>query len=250
MEQNKTTNPVFRSVQTSAEKTQTYTSTYTGVITKTGILILVAVLSAIFASSLIKEGNFDQVLTLLIISTIVTLISVFIALLVPRVVMPFSILYSLGEGFMLGTLTVLLELAYPGSYIGLTAIVGTVSIFIVMLALYSFKIFRATSKFKKIMYGVLGGILFFSLVSFIISLINPNFGGFFANSPGLAIGVSVFLIIYGAFMLILDFDRAQQIVESGADKRYEWTVALGLMITIVWIYVEILRLAAILASRD
>jgi uncharacterized YccA/Bax inhibitor family protein len=71
----------------------------------------------------------------------------------------------------------------------------------------------------------------------------------FGNSYGLAIGISVFLIIYGALMLTLDFDRAEAIVSSGADKKYEWMVALGLMVTIVWLYIEILRLIMIVASK-
>jgi len=128
------------------------------------------------------------------------------------------------------------------------AIIATTAIFFVMLFLYSSRIIRVTTRFRKIMYAVLFGILFFFIGFGLMSLF-VDMNAIFGNSYGLAIGISVFLIVYGALMLTLDFDRAEAIVSSGADKKYEWMVALGLMVTIVWLYIEILRLIMIVASK-
>ena len=72
----------------------------------------------------------------------------------------------------------------------------------------------------------------------------------FANNSGLVLLMSAFILLYGAFMLVLDFEQVNVIVANGFDKRYEWTAALGLMVTIVWIYIEVLRLLAIISNRD
>jgi uncharacterized YccA/Bax inhibitor family protein len=133
----------------------------------------------------------------------------------------------------------------PGA--GITAIIGTATIFFVMLFLYSSRTIRVTSRFRRIMFSILISILLVFITTFIINLINPGIFG--DASIGLLVGISIFLIIFGALMLALDFDRAESIVESGADKRYEWVVAIGLMVTLVWIYMEILRLILILSSR-
>ena len=73
--------------------------------------------------------------------------------------------------------------------------------------------------------------------------------GFLFIQGGIGLVVSGALVLFGALMLTLDFDRAEMIVEGGADRAYEWTVAVGLMVTIIWIYVELLRFLAILNSR-
>ena len=70
------------------------------------------------------------------------------------------------------------------------------------------------------------------------------------NNTGILLLVSGFILIYGAFMLALDFENINIMVANGFDKKYEWTASLGLMVTIVWIYVEVLRLLAIIASRS
>jgi uncharacterized YccA/Bax inhibitor family protein len=70
------------------------------------------------------------------------------------------------------------------------------------------------------------------------------------NNTGLVLLISGFVLIYGAFMLAMDFEQVNVIVSNGFDKRYEWMAALGLMVTLIWIYIEVLRLLAILASRS
>jgi len=137
----------------------------------------------------------------------------------------------------------LINTFYPG--VAVAAVIGTASIFTVMLFLYSSRTIRVTSRFRKIMYSVLLAFLVFFIVFGLLGL----FGSGVSISEPMALGITGILIIFGALMLTLDFDRAEMIVESGADKSYEWVVAVGLMVTIVWIYIELLRFLAILASR-
>lgn len=242
----KSSNPVFRTIDES--QVSSNTASFLGITAKTGILLLTAVLATVGANLLISNEMYDSLFIILGTSGIVAFIAVMLGIFIPRLTAPFSILYSAAQGFTLGTLTLILDQVMPG--IGIMAVTATLTIFGIMLALYSTKTLRATNKFRKFMYGTILGIFAFTLISLIVTLINPNIFNFM-NNPTVAILVSVFLIAYGAFMLILDFDRAQQIVESGADKRYEWTAALGLMVTIVWIYIEVLRLLTILlANRE
>jgi uncharacterized YccA/Bax inhibitor family protein len=185
-------------------------------------------------------------MSLLVGSVIVALIAVLIATFVPSLAMPMSIVYAAAEGVLLAMITLVAHTFVPGA--PYAAIIATTAIFFVMLFLYSSRIIRVTTRFRKIMYAVLFGILFFFIGFGIMSLF-VDMNVIFGNSYELAIGISVFLIIYGALMLTLDFDRAEAIVSRGADKKYEWMVALGLMVTIVWLYIEILRLIMIVASK-
>ena len=102
------------------------------------------------------------------------------------------------------------------------------------------------------MTGVGLTILIISLVYFISSLINPTNALIVAleNNPALLLLISGLVLLYGACMLILDFEQVKSMVYGGFDKRYEWMASLGLMITIIWIYVEVLRIVAIFANRD
>lgn len=237
----KSTNPVFSSIERSQTYTSAETASYQGITLKTASLILLAVLSGFFTVYYLPVESW---MSLLIPALIVAMIAVFVSAFVPRLAMPFGIVYALAEGVVLGVLTVVVNIFVPGA--GYTAAIGTATIFVVMLFLYTSRTIRVTSRFRTIMLGILISLLFFFIVFGILGLTTQLFAG--ANY-GILIGVSLFLIIFGALMLALDFDRAETIVTSGADKRYEWVVAIGLMVTIVWIYIEILRLLLILAAR-
>ena len=243
MRKMESSNPIFRKVSNAESYSSANTASFAGVTLKTGILLLMAVVAAIFANSLIQSNQMDTLVTILSVSGIVVFVSVLIGTLIPRVVVPFALLYAAAEGFVLGTLTIFMEMMFPENQIALTAILATGTIFGVMLLLYSLKVVRATPMFTKIMFGAMMGILIFSILSFFIAPLRELYTQ--------NILVAALFIAFGAFMLVLDFDRAQSIVESGADKKYEWTVSLGLMVTIVWIYVQILRfLLIILSNKD
>lgn len=246
----RSSNPVFSSIEKTAYYDETSrVATYGGIVSKTAILLISAVLTGYLFIYSITIGaiSIELILPLIFVSLIVALISVIVASRSIRLAAPFAFIYAVAEGMILGLITVLFNDAYPG--VALAAIVGTISIFGVMLFLYSSRTIRVTPRFRRIMYTILFGILAFVVINLILRLFGVNL---FYNEDGfsiLALGISGFLIIYGALLLTLDFDRAEMIVSGGMDKRAEWMVALGLMVTLIWIYVELLRFLAILANR-
>jgi uncharacterized YccA/Bax inhibitor family protein len=238
----RSSNPVFANIERSVSYSSAEAASYRGITLKTFILLGIAVLTGFYAITSLPAETF---MSLLVGSMIVAIIAVLIATFVPSLAMPMSIVYAAAEGVLLAMITLVAHTFVPGA--PYAAIIATTAIFFVMLFLYSSRIIRVTTRFRKIMYAVLFGILFFFIGFGLMSLF-VDMNAIFGNSYGLAIGISVFLIVYGALMLTLDFDRAEVIVSSGADKKYEWMVALGLMVTIVWLYIEILRLIMIVAS--
>ena len=240
----RSSNPVLRSVESSRTFEGVEAASYTGITMKTLLLLGLAVLSGFFVISQMLGSNIESVIPLLIPAMIIALVSVLVASFVPRLAMPFSMAYALATGVNLGFITLIVEVFVPGAAI--MAVIGTATVFTVMLFLYTSRTIRVTSMFRRIMISSLFSIL---IMFVIFTILNMTTDIFLAANPTIAIGISAFLIIFGGLMLTLDFDRAEAIVESGADKRYEWIVAMGLMITLVWIYYEILRLVLILASR-
>lgn len=240
-------NPILNNMERANVYTDTNSASYLGIGIKTGVLFLATVLSGVFAWFLLANQNIEAVWAILSVSGIVAFISVMIASFIPRVAMPFSILYGLAQGFTLGTLTYIVETVYDGQGFSMTAFAITLIIFGVMLALYSSRTLRVTSTFRKIMFVGIISILLLSIVSIIV----PSIGNLFVTNTPLAILLSLILIIYGAFMLVLNFNQAEIIVSNGLDNRFEWSVSLGLMISLIWIYIEVLRLLIIFfANRD
>lgn len=240
----RTTNPVFRSIEKSYAYTSVESATYGGIITKTVFLLGIAAITGFLAISYVP---FDLLVSILIFATLIALFSVLIASRNPKLAMPLSIVYSVSEGLLLGVITALFEAMIPG--VALTAVLATGVIFLVMLFLYSSRTIRVTNRFRKIMYGALLGFLVFFILFGILSLFG---GALFVNimaNVQISLLVGAVMIIFGALMLTLDFDRAESIVEGGADKSYEWVVSLGMMVTIVWIYIEMLRFVFILTAN-
>lgn len=241
---NQTSNPVFRSI----EKDQSYagerTASYVGIGIKIGLMFLLALVGGIFAYNLLVTGQEDRLIPLIGIAGIAGFVSVLIGTLSTRLAAPFALLYAASQGVVIGTLTILIDSMIPGA--AMTAAVATVVIFGVMLLLYSVRAIRVTPKFRKMMFAIILSILVFSILSIFI----PGISMMFTGNPLVALLISGFFIIYGAFMLTLDFDRAEMLVSTGADKKYEWSIAIGLMVTVVWIYVEILRFIVILTSMS
>lgn len=233
----RTSNPVFKTIERSQAYAGEGTATYQGIVAKTAFLLLTAVISGYLA---ITYVGLADLVPILITALIVAFIAVIIAVRSVRFASAFGIVYALSIGIVLGVMTTFINSLVPG--VALAAVIATATIFTVMLFLYSSRIIRVTTKFKKIMFGIFGAIILFVIISLIMSLFtNITF------STPVSLGISGLMIVFGAIMLAFDFDRAESIVESGADKRYEWMIAVGLMVTLVWIYIELLRFMALIA---
>ncbi len=154
---------------------------------------------------------------------------------------PLVLLYSAVEGVFLGGLTGILERVPNFEGIGFQAIVGTMGVFLGMLVVYKTGAVRVTPRFTKWLMGALIGVFVLMLVNLLFSFFTTGGLGLRDGSP-LAYIFSIVCIGVAAFSLLLDFDQAERAIRGGAPARFAWYIAFGLMVTLVWLYLEILRL--------
>ena len=156
--------------------------------------------------------------------------------------------YALAQGFFVGALSKMYETYYDG--IVVQAAGATIGVFAVMLVLYRTNIIRVTDRFRRIVIGATLGVAVFYGVSLLIRLIaGPDAVSFLTSPSLLGIGFSVLVAGLAAMNLALDFDFIERGSQQGLDKNFEWFAAVGLLVTIVWLYLEILRLLAKLRER-
>lgn len=154
-------------------------------------------------------------------------------------------IYAFMEGFFIGPLTLFFELMYPG--IAIQAGLATLGVIGAMLTIYSLRIIRPTPTFNKIVFSLAMSIMFVYLVN-IMFMFTPYELPFFHSSGPIGIGISVFIIVVASLMLISNFGMIEAGVRMGAPKQQEWWGAYGILITVIWLYFEMLRLLAKLRS--
>ena len=155
-------------------------------------------------------------------------------------------LYAVLEGLLLGGLSAFAEAKYPG--IVFQAVLLTLGTLGAMLAAYRFGFIRATENFKLGIFAATGAIALLYLVGFAMSFFGKRIP-YIHESGWIGIGFSLFVVVIAALNLVLDFDFIEKGAEQGAPKFMEWYAAFGLMVTLIWLYIEILRLLSKLASR-
>ena len=158
-------------------------------------------------------------------------------------------LYGLLEGLFIGGISAIFNAAFAEKYPGLVmqAVGLTFGVAISMFLLYNFRIIKATEKLKSVIIMATLGIGVFYLLTMLLRLFGVNVS-FMYDSSLLSIGISIFIVAIAALNLILDFDMIEQGAQRGAPKFMEWYGAFGLLVTLVWLYLEILRLLSKLAS--
>lgn len=164
----------------------------------------------------------------------------------PKYSMYTAPLYALAEGLFLGAISSFFNYMYDG--IVIQAVLLTLTVFGGMLVMYRTGIIKPTAKFKAIIIGATVGIGIFYLVLMVLGLFGVQ--NFYAGNSWLSIGISLFVVAIAALNLILDFETIETGVQMQAPKHMEWYCAFGIMVTLVWLYLEILRLLAKLSSRD
>jgi uncharacterized YccA/Bax inhibitor family protein len=160
-------------------------------------------------------------------------------------------LYGLCEGLFVGAISAFYNEAFAAKApnIVINAVGLTFGTAIAMYLLYSFRIIQATQKFKAVVMTATAGIAIFYLITFVLSFFGIQIP-FLHEGSMIGIGFSLFVVAIAALNLILDFDMIEQGAALGAPKYMEWYGAFGLLVTIVWLYLEILRLLSKLSSRD
>jgi uncharacterized YccA/Bax inhibitor family protein len=158
------------------------------------------------------------------------------------------------EGLFLGGLTRILDGMFPG--VGLQAVIGTLSVFAVTLVLFKSGKVRATPKAMRFFMIAVIGYAVFALVNMVMMMTGAVDSPFGLRTEveifGIPLGVFIGLLAIGlaAFSLIMDFTSIEAGVRAGAPERFSWTAAFGLTVTLVWLYVEIIRLLAILRGEE
>jgi uncharacterized YccA/Bax inhibitor family protein len=156
-------------------------------------------------------------------------------------------IYAALEGVFLGAISANYESLYQG--ITLQAALLTMAVFVALLLAYKTRIIKATENFKLGVFAATGGIFLVYLLSFILGMFGVTVPYLHDNSL-IGIGISLVIVIVAALNLVLDFDFIESGSQQGAPKYMEWYGAFGLMVTLVWLYLEMLRLLSKIASRD
>jgi uncharacterized YccA/Bax inhibitor family protein len=220
----------------SATSVDTGRMTMDDVVIKTGIMFAVllplAALNYVIASPLLTFGG---VIVGLVLGLIVSFKQSTNAALI--------LAYAAAEGLFIGGISQAFESQWNG--IVPQAVLGTLAVFGVALAAYKSGMVRATPKFRKTVLIAMGGYLVFCVVNLVVMLFGGG-GDFGLRSGWFGVAISLFAVGLAAAMLILDFDFAEQGVRNGIPERYSWLAAFGLVVTLVWLYIEMLRLIAIL----
>jgi len=157
----------------------------------------------------------------------------------PQIAIVTGPLYAITQGVLIGAISHIYEAEFDG--IVIQALLATASVFIVMLVLFVTRTIKVTNKLRGIIIGATFGIMLFYLASILLSLFGTTIPLVW-DSGAFGIGFSLFVVAIAAFNLMLDFDLIERGVQAGAPRFMEWFGAFSLMVTIVWLYIEILRL--------
>ena len=216
------------------------------VVTKTGITLAVLSVSAVISYFLV-QGNLALASPLTMIGAIGGLVLVLIATFGRKQDNPAIVLsYAVLEGLFLGAASFILsELASVGGPAMIfQAVIGTIGVFIGMLVVYKTGAIRVTPKFTRMLVAGMFGVVLMALANLVLGMfgVGGGEGMGLRSGGGLAIGFSLLCIALAAFSFLVDFDAADQMIRAGAPEKAAWGIALGLTVTLVWLYIEILRL--------
>ncbi|MCF7886267.1 MAG: Bax inhibitor-1/YccA family protein [Candidatus Marinimicrobia bacterium] len=223
------------------------TMTLDGTVNKSFLLLFLLLGSAGFVWNKFFTNPEAANLTPFIIGGLIGgLITAFITVFNKRYAKITAPIYALCEGLVLGGISAIYENAYQG--IVTQAVALTVGIFLTMLFLYKSKIIKPTENFKLGVVAATGGIAIFYFLSMVLGFFGVQMPLIHSNGI-FGIGFSLFVVVIAALNLVLDFDFIETGAEQGAPKYMEWYASFGLLVTLVWLYLEILRLLAKLQSR-
>ena len=222
--------------------------TLNGTVNKTGLLLICALATATWTWSLFFQSrDMSTVAPLMLVGMFGGLIFALVTSFKKEWAPVTAPIYALLEGLMLGGLSAFLDVRYPG--IGIQAVSLTFGTLFVLLVLYRSGVIKVTQKFRLGVIAATGGIFFFYLAQMLLGFFGIQF--YSINGAGvIGIGFSLIVVAVAALNLVLDFDFIEQGVQAGAPKYMEWYGAFGIMVTLVWLYIEILRLLSKLRSRN
>ena len=235
-------NPVLKESAFTGQIATGEAMTMQGTANKTGLLLLCVVATAAYTWGLSHSESPEAAVPWMIGGAIggfvLALVTVF-----KKQWSPFTApVYALLEGFFLGGISAMFERSYPG--IATQAVMLTFAVLFVLLLAYKTGLVKATRGFKLGVMAATGAIALVYLANMVMSLFFHTQMSFLYSSTPLGIGISVVVVIIAALNLVLDFDMIETGARMNAPKYMEWYGAFGLMVTLIWLYLEILRLLA------
>jgi uncharacterized YccA/Bax inhibitor family protein len=205
------------------------------VVTKTGISFLVTVLAAAGIWALPGTTGWALALPAVLVGLVLGLVISFRVIANPAA----TLAYAVAEGVFLGAISEAFNMRFPG--VVTQAVIGTFGVFAGMLVVYKTGAIRVTPKFTRWLLGALIGVLVLVVVNLVAAFFIPGGLGLRSGGP-IAIVFSLIVIAVAALSLLQDFAIADEAIRRGAPAKFAWYVAFGLLVTVVWLYLEILRL--------
>lgn len=218
--------------------------TINGTVAKMGFLLLMVMAAAIYSWG--AEARLQNTMPFLLVGGIGGFILAVIIVIKKEWAPYLAPAYALAEGLFLGVLSAMYSGLYDG--IVLQAVGLTFGTFIAMLILYRTRIIRATEKFRAVVLTATAGIAIFYLLAMVLHIFNINMP-FLHDSSMIGVIFSLVVVVVAALNLILDFDMIETGAAQGAPKYFEWYASFGLLVTLIWLYLEILRLLSKLNRR-
>jgi uncharacterized YccA/Bax inhibitor family protein len=233
-------NPVLKQSAFAGQVATGETMTVQGTVNKTGALLLCVVVTSAYTWGLSHSETPAAAYPWMIGGAIGGLIMALITVFKQQWSPLTAPIYALLEGLFLGGISAFFERSYPG--IAVRAVTLTFATLFVLLLAYKFGIVRATRGFKLGVIAATGAICLVYLANMVMSLFFHTQMSFLYSSSPLSIGISLVVVVIAALNLIIDFDMIETGVRMGAPRYMEWYGAFGLMVTLIWLYTEILRL--------
>jgi uncharacterized YccA/Bax inhibitor family protein len=221
------------------------TMSVSGTINKSFLMLILLVASAAITWTMSFNGQNPMIIA--IGGAIVGFVLVLIATFKPQYSTFLAPGYAIFEGLFIGGISSIFEVMYPG--IVIQAVSCTFVTFMVCFGLYKYEIVKVTEKFRSVVIAATLAIATYYLISWLLSMFT-SFQRVDQGNSWMSIGISIFVIVIAALNLFLDFDQIEKGVQQKMPKYMEWYSAMGLMITLVWLYIEFLRLLSKISSRD
>jgi len=235
----------------SRASSQTGTMTVEGTVNKTLIMFLLLAVGAyytwrLFFNAASPAAGASAVVTWIAIGGIGGFITALVTIFKKTWASITAPIYALLEGLFIGGLSAFFEARFPG--IVMQAVALTFGVLLVLLAAYKTGVIKVTKKFRSGVIAATGAVALVYFLSIILQLFGVQVVIF--QPTLLGIGISIVIVIIASLNLVLDFDFIYQGSQAGAPKHMEWYGAFGLILTLVWLYIEILRLLSLIAGRD
>jgi uncharacterized YccA/Bax inhibitor family protein len=221
--------------------------TINGTLNKIGLMLLLVIGAAAYTWKIVMGENPGSAGTLAMVGAIGGFILAMITVFRPQSSAITAPIYAILEGLFLGAISAVINARYPG--VAFQAVLLTIGTLFTMLFLYRSGYIRATPKFRRGVMMATGAVFFAYLISWIMGMFGMSIGFMHSNGP-MGILISLAIIVVAALNLIMDFDFIEKGSQMGAPKYMEWYGAFGLMVTLIWLYIEFLRLLSRLAGRN